>query len=70
MKEANIKATLQLPKTTKVAKRKAASYIYENLLNRDFHTTHPNQKCVTDMTEVLLESKKYYISALIYLFNL
>ena len=69
MKEANLKATVRRPKTTKVAKGKAAGYVYENLLNRDFHATHPNQKWVTDMTEVLVEGKKYYISALMDLFN-
>ena len=69
MREANIKAIVRRPKTTKVAKGKAAGYVYENLLNRDFHATHPNQKWVTDMTEVLVEGKKYYISALMDLFN-
>ena len=69
MREANLKATVRRPKTTKAAKGKAAGYVYENLLNRDFHATHPNQKWVTDMTEVLVEGKKYYISALMDLFN-
>ncbi len=69
MREANIKATVRRPKTTKESKGTAAGYVYENLLNRDFHATHPNQKWVTDMTEVLVEDKKYYISALMDLFN-
>lgn len=68
MKEANIKATVRRPKTTKEAKDKAVGYVYENLLNRDFQAAHPNQKWVTDMTEVLVENKKYYISALMDLF--
>jgi putative transposase len=69
MREANIKATVRHPKTTKESKGKAAGYVYENLLSRDFQATHPNQKWVTDMTEVLVENKKYYISALMDLFN-
>jgi putative transposase len=69
MREANIKATVRRPKTTKEAKGKAAGYVYENLLNRDFDAAHPNQKWVTDMTEVLVEDKKFYISALMDLFN-
>lgn len=43
--------------------------MYANLLNRDFQAAHPNQKWVTDMTEVLVEGKKFYISALMDLFN-
>lgn len=69
MREANIKATVCHPKTTKEAKGKAVGYVYENLLNRDFQATHPNQKWVTDMTEVLVEDKKFYISAILDLFN-
>ncbi|WML55160.1 IS3 family transposase [Neobacillus sp. PS3-12] len=69
MKEANLKATVRRPKTTKESKGKAAGYVYENLLNRDFHATYPNQKWVTDMTEVWVEDKKFYVSALMDLFN-
>ena len=69
MREANLKATVRRPKTTKESKGKAAGHVYENLLNRDFQASHPNQKWVTDMTEVLVENKKYYISALMDLFN-
>ena len=69
MSEANLKATVRRPKTTKESKGKAAGHVYENLLNRDFQASHPNQKWVTDMTEVLVEDKKYYISALMDLFN-
>jgi putative transposase len=69
MREANIKANVRRSKITKESKGKAAGYVYENLLNRDFQAAHPNQKWVTDMTEVLVEGKKYYISALLDLFN-
>lgn len=43
MREANIKATVRRPKTTKEANGKAAGFVYENLLRRDFQATHPNQ---------------------------
>jgi putative transposase len=69
MREANIKATVRWPKSTKSSKGKAAGYVYENLLKRDFHASHPNQKWVTDMTEVQVRDRKFYISALMDLFN-
>jgi putative transposase len=69
MREANIKATVRWPKSTKYSKKKATGYVYENLLKRDFHASHPNQKWVTDMTEVQVKDKKVYISALMDLFN-
>jgi len=58
MKEANLKASIRRPKTTKT---KAAGYIYENLLQRDFQASHPNHKWVTDVTEVTVEQEKFYI---------
>ena len=69
MREANIKATVRRPKTTQDTKEKAAGYVYENLLKRDFQATHPNQKWVTDMTEIMVEDKKFYVSAIMDLFN-
>lgn len=69
MREANIKAVIRRPKTTKVSKDKAAGYVYENLLERDFHANHPNQKWVTDMTEIQVEQEKFYISAIVDVFN-
>lgn len=69
MKEAKLKASVRRPKITKIAKTKAAGYIYENLLQRDFQASHPNHKWVTDVTEVKVEQEKFYISALMDLFN-
>lgn len=69
MKEANLKASVRRPKTTVITKTKAAGYIYENLLQRDFQALHPNHKWVTDVTEVTVEQEKFYISALMDLFN-
>lgn len=69
MKEANIKAVVRRPKTTKETKGQAVGNVYENLLNRDFHASHPNQKWVTDMSEIQVDQEKFYISALMDLFN-
>ncbi|MBS4190161.1 IS3 family transposase [Bacillus sp. FJAT-49705] len=69
MREANIKALVRRPKTTQETKGQAAGYVYKNLLERDFHASHPNQKWVTDMTEIQVEQEKLYISALMDLFN-
>ena len=69
MKEANLKALVRRPKTTIMTKTKSAGYIYENLLQRDFQAIHPNHKWVTDVTEVTVEQEKFYISAIMDLFN-
>lgn len=69
MNEANLKAKVRQPKTTHEAKEQSAGYVYKNLLNRDFDAVHPNQKWVTDMTEVLMGQEKLYISAVMDLFN-
>ena len=69
MKEANLKASIRRPKTTIITKTKSAGYIYENLLQRDFQAIHPNHKWVTDVTEVTVEQEKFYISAIMDLFN-
>jgi putative transposase len=69
MREANIKSVVRRPKKTKELKGKAVGYVYENYLKRDFYASHPNQKWVTDMTEILVGDKKFYISAIMDLFN-
>jgi putative transposase len=69
MREANLKSVIRLPKTTKDSKGQAAGYVYENLLKRNFDASHPNQKWVTDMTEIQVEKEKFYISAIVDLFN-
>jgi putative transposase len=69
MNEANLKAKVRQPKTTHESKEQSAGYVYKNLLNRDFDAVHPNQKWVTDMTEVLMGQEKLYISAVMDLFN-
>ena len=43
--------------------------ICDNLLNRDFNATKPNEKWVTDVTEFSLFGTKLYLSPIIDLFN-
>lgn len=42
---------------------------FPNLLQRDFTTTGPNQKWVTDVTEFHLDGEKVYLSAVMDLFD-
>jgi|SRR5690625_3602402 len=69
MREANLKSKVRIKKSTKESKSCSAGFIYENLLDRDFDADHPNQKWVTDMTELWVDNQKVYISALMDLFN-
>ncbi len=69
MREANLKAKVRCKKTTKEGKSSSAGFVYENHLERDFDADHPNQKWVTDMTELWVETRKIYISAVMDLFN-
>ncbi|MGM0877139.1 MAG: DDE-type integrase/transposase/recombinase [Bacillota bacterium] len=55
--------------TTKVKKGQVTGYVYKNLLERDFHASYPNQKWVMDKTEIQVDQEKFYISAMIDLFN-
>ncbi|MCK4979680.1 MAG: IS3 family transposase [Candidatus Delongbacteria bacterium] len=41
----------------------------ENILNRDFSSAIPNQKLVTDITEIKLFNRKIYLSAIMDLYN-
>lgn len=41
----------------------------ENILNRDFFSDTPNQKLVTDITEIKLFNRKIYLSAIMDLYN-
>jgi putative transposase len=69
MSESDLKSVIRIPKTTKDSKGQAAGYVYENHLKRDFDASHPNQKWVTDMTEIQVEKEKFYVSAIVDLFN-
>ena len=59
-----------------VIRKKKAKYIYskpdetaENLLQRDFYATAPNQKWATDVTEFKVNNDKLYLSPIVDLFN-
>lgn len=43
--------------------------IAPNILNRDFHSSRPNQKWVTDVTEIHLHGEKLYFSPVLDLYN-
>jgi len=43
--------------------------IMPNLLERDFSASHPDEKWVTDITELTVLDKKLYVSALMDLYN-
>ncbi|KWX19420.1 integrase [Mycolicibacterium wolinskyi] len=47
----------------------AAGQIAENLLNRDFSASAPNQKWVTDVTEFRIADRKVYLSPVLDLFD-
>lgn len=50
-------------------KRKYNSYeitpVVENVIDRDFHATKPNQKWLTDITEFSIKAGKVYLSPII-----
>lgn len=48
---------------------KASGEPKENILNRDFFSDAPNQKLVTDITEIKLFNRKIYLSAIMDLYN-
>lgn len=43
--------------------------ICDNLLNHEFEAENPNEKWVTDVTEVKVHSEKLYLSPIVDLFN-
>ncbi len=61
--------------TCRVRMKKYRSYkgevgkIAPNLINRDFHADHPNQKWTTDITEFSLFGQKLYLSPILDMFN-
>lgn len=69
MKEMNLKSRIRGVKSKKEEKTKSAGYVYPNLLDRDFNATLPNRRWVTDMSELIVKNVKFYISALMDLYN-
>lgn len=69
MKEMNLQSKIRKVKTRKVEKVKAAGYIYPNLLKCAFNALLPNKKWVMDVTEILINGEKLYLSAMMDLYN-
>lgn len=69
MGEMNIKSKIRRPKPNKQPKEKSAGFVYPNLLNRDFNAILPNRKWVTDLSELNVQGVKFYVSAIMDLYN-
>jgi len=71
MRELGLKCQSRMKRKqpAKVKKATSAGYIYENLLKRNFSTTRLNEKWVTDVTEIAVEDKKLFVSAVMDLHN-
>ncbi|WP_342545249.1 IS3 family transposase [Lysinibacillus sp. FSL W7-1291] len=67
MQELGLKGTVR-PKKYRSYKG-TVGYVAENIIQRDFEATAPNQKWVTDVTEFKINGQKIYISAVLDLFN-
>lgn len=69
MKKLNIHAVIR--KKRKKYKASTAEAIGENLLQRNFYATRPNEKWATDVTEFKIpgEKKKLYLSAILDLYD-
>ena len=69
MNELNIKSKIRVKKYSKQKKDAQSSWVYPNLLERDFDAALPNRKWVTDMSELIVEEDKFYISAIMDLYD-
>lgn len=69
MKEMNIKSVIRAKKSTALQKEQSAGFNYSNHLNRDFTALFPNQKWVTDMSEISVYNDKFFVSAMMDLYN-
>lgn len=57
------------PQEKALLRQKEAYVISSNLLNRDFHAARPNEKWVTDITYLIFNGQKLYLSAIKDLYN-
>ncbi|WP_198041735.1 IS3 family transposase [Paenibacillus larvae] len=67
MKQMGIQA--QIRKKKRYYDKKEVCVVSDNVLNRDFHATRPNEKWVTDITYIPYKQKNLYLSAICDLFN-
>lgn len=61
--------SIQRPKRKYNSYRGTIGKIADNLLNRDFNATKPNEKWATDVTELKVNDEKLYLSPILDLFN-
>ena len=69
MNKLNIHSVVRKRKPHKKLTQLDTYHCYENLLNRDFHATQPNQKWVTDVTYILTQQGWGYLSTIKDLFD-
>lgn len=69
MKQLNVTARIRRKKVNR--KRTHPDYVKENILARDFTTTMPNEKWLTDVTEFSIpgDSRKLYLSPIMDLYD-
>ena len=61
--------SIQRPKRKYTSYKGTIGKIADNLLNRDFNATKPNEKWVTDVTEFKVNDEKLYLSPIVDLYN-
>lgn len=66
MQKMGIQSIIRAKKQYKTGK---VSHICDNILNRDFTSTKPNLKWVTDVTEIQINGNKVYLSTILDLYN-
>jgi putative transposase len=69
MRELNIQSVARKRKNFKKVTERGTYHRYDNLLNRDFSATRPNQKWVTDVTYVSTQQGWGYLSTIKDLFD-
>lgn len=67
MKELNLKSMVRIKKYRSY--KGDVGKIAENLFNRDFYASEPNQKWSTDITEFSIAGEKLYLSPILDMFN-
>ncbi|MDJ0331779.1 IS3 family transposase [Planococcus sp. S3-L1] len=69
MGELNIKSKIRRKRAHAGKNDDLAGWVYPNLLKRDFTAFLPNRKWVTDLSEITVRAEKFFISAIMDLYN-
>lgn len=64
MNKLGIRSVARRRKLYKSAAQWFGTYTYPNLLDRDFHASQPNQKWVTDITQIYTHQGWFYLSVI------